>query len=111
MIPNKQHAHKDGVVLAVARSLGVTVDDVTCAKRDAWRVLTRYGIAYALRNDHHWSWDDISTTINRERTTTYYAVETAQLLMDHGNSEQKTILARVRETVAKHMNSLPQQEP
>lgn len=107
MIPVKMHAHKAGVVMAVARVLGVTNADILCPSREAWRVLTRFGIAHALRIDHHWPWDQVAETIQRERTTTYYAVETAQMLLEKGSVEQRAILKRVRETVHDYIQSLP----
>ena len=105
MIPVKMHAHKAGVVMAVARVLGVTNADILCPSRE--RVLTRFGIAHSLRIDHHWPWDQVAETIQRERTTTYYAVETAAMLLEKGSVEQRAILGRVRETVHDYIQSLP----
>lgn len=105
MIPNKSRAEKQGVLDAVAKKLSVRPEDITDKNREAWRVLTRYAIARALRQDHHWPWPEIGAVIGKERTTTYYAVDIAKRLRAYGSVEQKAIIERITEAVDEYLNN------
>jgi chromosomal replication initiation ATPase DnaA len=106
MIPNKSRAEKHGVLEAVARKLSIDVQDITDKNREAWRVIIRYAIARALREDNHWPWPEVGSTIGKERTTTYYAVDIAARMRQYGSVEQKAIIERVTEAVNEYLNSL-----
>lgn len=106
MVPVKRDAKKDEIILAVARELGVTYEDIVCSNREAWRVLTRYTIAYILRDKYHWPWDDVKAAIGKERTTAYYAVDVARMMKERATETEKDLMQKVEYAIDKHFTFL-----